>query len=102
MATIYAKTGSQYIFATRSWNDPDTWDGGIVPTASDTVIIAGGCMGSTSYPGFQSPNYRAGAWRQNYGMNYWKGKTSLPIYGGTGSIEDSGSVFGYTSTVRIS
>ena len=98
MATIYAKTGSQYIFATRSWNDPNTWDGGIVPTASDDVIIAGETAGNTTYPGYTTENYYQGGNKHPQGIGYWSGKTVLKLYIGTGSISSqSGSVFSYTS-----
>ena len=98
MATIYAKTGSQYIFTTRSWNDPDTWQGGIIPTASDTVIIAGETVGNASYPGFNGYTYRQGANRGNFGMSYWKGQINLVTYAGSGSVtSQTGSLFSYTT-----
>ena len=98
MATIYAKTGSQYIFATRSWNDPDTWQGGVIPTATDDVIIAGETAGTPSYPGFQAEGYSQGGNKNPFGIGYWSGKTILKLYQGTGSISSqSGSVFSYTS-----
>jgi hypothetical protein len=39
MPTIYSVSSS--FFGSASWNAPSTWIGGIVPTASDTVILQG-------------------------------------------------------------
>jgi hypothetical protein len=39
MPTIYSVSSS--FFGSASWNAPSTWIGGIVPTASDTVIMQG-------------------------------------------------------------
>jgi hypothetical protein len=105
MAIIQAKTGSQYIFATRSWNDPNTWQGGIVPTSSDIVYIAGQNLGNTISTFYAGINYlanRQGASRFNYGLTYWEGKTLLtPTNGITGSVDPSGSLFAYTSTGEL-
>lgn len=106
MATIYAKTGSEYMFATRSWHDPNTWDGGVVPTIADTVFVGGL---STQAPYSLNPisyDSRWGILTEPYQgsnrMTYWPGVAtgfSFSQTNGSGSIPPSGSGSLFTYTV---
>jgi hypothetical protein len=101
MATIYSTTSSY--FGTSSWHDPNSWQGGIVPTASDDVFIYGfrfilnqtdpvvGTVGLSISPG----------------LTYWEGYRDISTfreqYTGSGAIPaggfyftGSGSIYTYT------
>jgi hypothetical protein len=101
MATIFSKSGSYGV--TMSWNDPNTWIGGIVPTASDTAVIRGlgrfHLFESSSDPFF---NNQYSFWGE---IPYWEGNKKtlrLSTYSTTfnptaSGVPISGSFYTYTS-----
>lgn len=108
MATIYAISSS---FGTASWNDPNIWQGGIVPGANDLVFIEGKRfqlwqfdLSGTAFGGFKSsPSI------QTYsGIGYWEGYRDIFVrqefFTGSGDypsgtdlgLPQSGSIYAYT------
>jgi hypothetical protein len=101
MANIFSKSGSY--FGTASWNDPNTWIGGIVPTASDNVFIGGlrSAIYGTVPTNFDQTRFNIGP------IQYWPGTMSVmagPMDGNYGvpsgsdftAWPDSGSFYTYT------
>jgi hypothetical protein len=88
MATIFSKSGS--FFGTMSWFDPNVWDGGIVPTASDDVFIRG-VRTTLNYSG---PQGIVGAIA---GYTYFPGTSSYFFVANTGSFPYTGSLYAYTN-----
>ena len=76
MATIFSFSGS--FFGTRSFTDPATWYGGIVPTASDNVFIRG--VRTTV----------------NGALMYWPGTASFINVASNVGFPFSGSLYTYT------
>lgn len=87
-----------------SWNDPNTWIGGIVPTASDTAVIRG--LGRFHF--FETASQDLTPSRTNYVQNeltYWPGRNKtllLSTYSTTfnptaSGIPQSGSFYTWTS-----
>jgi hypothetical protein len=76
MATIFSFSGS--FFGTRSFTDPSTWYGGIVPTASDNVFIRG--VRTTV----------------NGALMYWPGTASFINVASNIGFPFSGSLYTYT------
>jgi hypothetical protein len=102
MPTIFAKSGSYGV--TMSWNDPNTWIGGIAPTASDIAVIRG--LGRFHF--FETSSQNLTPDRTNFAenqLNYWEGnkKTLLmstfsTTFNPTASgIPQSGSIYTWTS-----
>lgn len=102
MATIYAKSGSYGV--TMSWNDPNTWDGGVVPTANDTAVIRG--LGRFHI--FETASMDLTPDRQNIvdtQLTYWPGNNKtllLSTYSSTfnpssSNVPRSGSFYTWTS-----
>ena len=88
MATIFSKSGS--FFNTMSWFDPNVWDGGIVPTASDDVFIRG-VRTTLNYSGPQ------GIVGSIAGYTYFPGTSSYFFVANTGSFPYTGSLYAYTN-----
>ena len=64
-------------FGTASWNDPSIWIGGIVPTASDDVMIQGMRFTNRSFDSpisTQNPQQTIA-----YGLQYWKGFRDIAV-----------------------
>jgi hypothetical protein len=86
-------------FGTRSFNDPTTWYGGIVPTASDNVFIRGvrTTLASQVFnvlaPGPGAPGF---ANIINDGLMFWPGTQSFVRVNDTTDFPISGSFFTYT------
>ena len=81
MATIFSKSGS--FFGTASFNDPNIWDGGIVPTASDGIFIRG--IQKTV--------------AQNY--TYWAGTQSFFLLNNATDLPPTGSLYTYTDRDQL-
>ena len=106
MAIIYSKTGS--FFNSSSWHDPNTWQGGVVPTAADDVFIQGfrATLNQTDTVVGTFGNPIAN------GLTYWPGYRDInvfrEIYTGSGFVPSngfpfpsSGSVYTYTDRDQI-
>jgi hypothetical protein len=90
MALIYQKTSSYS--ASALWNDPNVWDGGVVPTPADKVFMYG-----TTHT-FQNSDYYGPAPTDFYRYAYFPWTGSLPYIklSNTASLRDTGSLFAYT------
>ena len=102
MPTIFAKSGSYGV--TMSWNDPNTWIGGVVPTASDTAVIRGLGRFHIFETASQDSTPERTNWVQNE-LTYWAGNKKtlrLSTYSTTfnptaSGIPQSGSIYTWNS-----
>jgi len=88
-------------FGTASWNDPSIWIGGIVPTASDDVMIQGMRFTNRS---FDSPlNTQTPQQTIAYGLQYWTGSRDIAVYQetttGSGIVPSNGFPFPQTGSL---
>ena len=84
-------------FGTASWNDPSIWIGGIVPTASDDVMIQGQRFTNRTVDTFtNTPNLA-------YGITYWTGSRDIVVYQesttGSGIVPSNGFPFPQTGSL---
>jgi len=89
-------------FGTASWNDPSIWIGGIVPTASDDVMIQGHRFLNKTQDnigGISSLNFGQVA----YGIPYWTGSRDIVVNNetttGSGTVPSNGFPFPQTGSI---
>jgi hypothetical protein len=84
-------------FGTASWNDPSIWIGGIVPTASDDVMIQGQRFTNRTVDTItNTPNLAIG-------ITYWTGSRDIVVYQetttGSGIVPSNGFPFPQTGSL---
>ena len=89
-------------FGTASWNDPSIWIGGVVPTASDEVMIQGMRFRNRTNDNAGGTNIQTYGAVAN-GIPYWTGSRDIVVYEetntGSGVVPSNGFPFPQTGSL---